>query len=476
MALKIGLSSYVSAGFVNPVRWDLKEDVSGIKIDQHIENGPHGQIYNFAWTDNIRDIAYRIEFYDVPGGVGLGNLIKSHVVTPSTGTIAFETDLELVVGGEGPYDPAINAHSVVIDILKGRDFYVQQRGIGQLLQTRDVEITHDDVNGGFAFTADDQNFNEGDIFIIKIVPQLIINPSGTVTGSSIYKDVVYVTADTTIEASDYGKLFIVDGAAAVVTLQLPAIADTIPKLPLFIESVGTSHINVIIKAAFGELITSSGDTSQTFILGRAEKGQIIRMTDTLFGFTDSIDIKRVGQLEFGYSVGVNRLWGDGTEYLSANYPRIIKAMNKMQMGTVLDYATWAMTTVINGVETPINKGKFALSGDGTHFKVPDWRNKSSRFERYSDGSNDDQRLSQGAGGYQTDMTGKHTHFIANNDSDDNLHPPSADNHLLKSSGYNGDFKYILQATPTMPTLIKTSDGGGTETRPENYSQIPLIII
>jgi len=468
MALKIGLSSYVSAGFVNPVIWRLKEDVSGVLIDDHQEMGPHGVVYNFDFSDNIRDIAYRIEFYDQPGGVGIGNLIKSHVVTPSTQTLTFDSDIELVVDGGETYDPVGGASSVIIPQLLGKDYYVMQRGIGQLLATRNIEVTDDTVNGGFALT--DGTFNADDIFVVKIRPQYVVNPPGSQAASSIYKAVELVTADRVLTSVDFGKLLIVEGVAAVITIELPLIATIIEKVSLFIRSMGATHINVIIKAATGETITATGAISQTMILGRAEEAEIINLGGVLYGFSDSQDIKRAGQLDWAYTVGLNRLWADGTEYNCADYPRIKKAMDALQVGQVLTYVQWASTVLIDGVAKEVYKGFFALSGDGTKFKVPDLRNRSIRALRYSDNTVDADRYGTKGGGYQHDQNKAHGHRVNTGGGAGSANPGRS---LVRQS-YNGD-TYGAEGTGTSSWGPYIEVVGGTEVRNINIGLVPQII-
>lgn len=478
MALKISISAFISGGYTNPVRWDLIETGTGVKIDDHTEAGPHGQVYAFSFVNNIRDIVYTIKLYDVPGGAGIGNLIKSHDVTVSTSTITFDSDLEIIVGGADPKDPVDqDTATPAIPELIGKEYYVQQRGIGQLLQTRNIEMVPDTVNGGFALTGGN-TFNEGDIFIVKIKPTYIGNPAGSQSPTSVYKDVVLITNDIVLSSSDFGKLFLVDGVLPVVTIQLPAVIGIVEKVPLWIESIGTNHVNVIIKAAALENITATAAASNTFILGRAEKGQVINLGGTLYGFTDSEDIKKAGQLDWGYYLGKNRLWANGSEYVIADYPRLKKGVDGMPAGSVVSYAVWAQSQVINGITIYPNKGKFAISNDGLSIKLPDWRNMSMRALRYSDNTADTERISQGSGGLQNQAVQKHQHFTINNHSDSTGNGLTALNYLTfqgEKAGI-GDFKYTLFASNDLPTLGLTSEGQGPETRGINYGLIPMIII
>lgn len=455
MALMISISSYISSGYTNPVIWRLYEAGSLVFVDDHQELPPHGQVYNFSFVNNIRDIVYRIDLYDQPGGVGVGNLIKSHNVTVSTSTLIVDADIETIVDGGQPEDPTGGAStSPIIPALVGKDFYVVQRGIGQLREVRDVE-TIDNLDGSYSLTGGN-TFNTQDTYVIKIRAQYVVNPPGS-QSISIYKDILLITTDTDLTSADFGKLLIVDGSTPVVTLQLPALATIIEKVSLFIESVGTSHINVVLKAAIGETITATGTTSNTFILSRGTKAELMKLGTTLYGFTDDNDIKCRGQIEWGYSVGLNRLWADGTEYLTANYPGLKKAMDNMQTGTVVTYTQWATNSY---------KGFFALSDDNTHFKVPDLRNK---FIRALNGTGTDaQRLTQGPGGAQAEMIGPHYHLTGTETDtvDGSQYRQGAVHHIR---GWNGG---VL--TTNFPASTASNDG--TENRPANIGLIPLIII
>lgn len=472
MALRIGISSFVSGGYTNPVVWRLYETGTGTFIDEHQEMGPHGVVYNFSFVNNIRDIVYTVKMYDQPGGVGVGILIKSHDITVSTSTVTFDADIETIVNGGQPEDPTSGTStSPAISALIGKDYYVVQRGIGQRRIERTPEVTIDNTIGTYTLLSG-ETFNPDDTWIIKVRPQFVINPPGS-QGLGAYKDVVLITGNTTLSGTDFGKLLIVDGNINVVTLQLPAIASIITKLSLWIESVGTTHINVVIKAAIGETITATGTTSNTFILGRATKAEIINLGGTLYGFTDDVDIKKRGQMEWGYYKGLNRLIADGTEYLTADYPGVKKAIDAMPAGEVVTYTVWNQSVsipyvfedtqagsdqIIENKTVSPNTGYFALSDDGTHFRVPDLRNKFIRALRFTNGFSDDERYTQMAGGYQIDQFKKHTHNVNT------------------SEGEAGVGKFTTGDGASEPTSVFTLGAGWSETRGENIGQIPLIII
>lgn len=471
MALKIGISSYVSGAYLNPIIWRLYETGTGVFIDDHQEMGPHGVVYNFDFVNNIRDIIYTVKMYEQPGGTGIGTLIKSEDISVTTSTITSDSDIETVVDNGGPNDPVSGAStSPPIASLVGKDFYVVQRSIGQRRVDVIPEITIN--NDGSYSLLSGETFNPEDTWIIKIRAQYVINPPGS-QGLGVYSDIVLITTDYSVTSSDFGKLLIIDGSSNVVTLQLPAIVDIISKLSLWIRSVGTNHINVVIKAATGETITATATTSNTFILGKATEAEIINLSGVLYGFTDDQDIRKVGQPEWGYYNSINRLIADGTEYNVADYPRLKKAIDAMPAGEVVTYTQWGSSQSViylieddqTGNDKPHGyktvypfKGFFALSDDSTKFKIPDLRN---RFIRALNGSVDSERITQGAGGYQIDSFLKHFHWMDNSNNVAGYGKPTTGN------------------DPTEGPWLETYGAGGAsglETRGENIGMFPLIII
>lgn len=83
-------------------------------------------------------------------------------------SLIFFKDIEIIVDGGEDYDPVDGTNSISIPILKGYNYDVIQRAIGQLRVEREPEITID-PEGGFSLTGDIK-FSNKDSFIIKIKP------------------------------------------------------------------------------------------------------------------------------------------------------------------------------------------------------------------------------------------------------------------------------------------------------------------
>ena len=138
-------------------------------------------------ADNFFGSKYdAIKLIDIRCNVNLENCMSSYqplelpVYPTAKGTLTFFEDIELIVDGGNTYDPIAGQSSVIIPDLLGFYFEVSGRVLGQLRQTRDMEMAIDTVNGGFSLT-NGYKFSTGDTYIISIRPTFI--PIGMATGT-----------------------------------------------------------------------------------------------------------------------------------------------------------------------------------------------------------------------------------------------------------------------------------------------------
>lgn len=407
MALAIKISSFISGGYTGDLmRWILKEDVSGAVIDTHEEPGPHGVIYNFSFSYNIRDIIYRIELYDVPPGGSVGNLIKSHVVSVTTQTLVIDPDIEIIVGRGTAVDPAAgDTRTPDIPALVGKTWRVVQRSIGPLLQTREPEVVNNNVDGYFSLT-DGATFNDSDVFFVEVFPGVVINPPGT-SGGGIYKSIELIDAERPIVAADMGKKLIIDGHAKVMTFDFPSKLDLPEKTPLFIENLATDdiNINIVMKAMDGgDVFKFNGTSNQKFILSRGDSCEIVRLGNDLYAFSNSYNIKYRGEIEYLLKLGIARIAADGTEYEQADFPGLMQyvdSLNPVQVKTT--FAEWNLTSVVDGITYYYNHGFYAKYG--TKIRVPNLLDMSQKA-LLNIGGADASRYENIAGGMQKQQVGQ----------------------------------------------------------------------
>lgn len=473
MALAIKLSSFISGGFTGDLmRWILKEDVSGATIDTHEEPGPHGVVYNFAFTYGIRDIIYRIELYDVPPGGTVGNLIKSHVLSVTTNTLVIDADIEIIVGRGTDVDPDdLDTETPEIPALVGKEISFYKRGVGQLLQFREPEISFDDTTGKISLLNGDE-FNLDDVYIIKVSPQIIVNPAGSV--GSLYKDIVVETVERNLVPADAGKKIIIDGTQKVLTFGFPEISTYPEKIPLFIENMAedNENINIVFKMLTpGEEFYFNGQHNADFIMSRGDKAEIIKVGVKVFAFSDSYFIKNRGKVELLYQQALNTIIADGTEYEQDDLPGLMKFVNSLNPAQVKDsYAEWNLTSVVDGTTYYYNRGFYAKYG--TKVRVPNLLGMSLRALLNMDGAGADiRRYTNYGGGLQRDSNRSHGHRVNTGGTGSGANPGKS---LIRQS-YNGD-GYGAQGTGTGTGGPYIEVSGESEANPINIGLVPTIIV
>lgn len=97
--------------------------------------------------------------------------LPTNIYPVSPMSLVFFKDIEIIVDGGEEFDPVSGTNSISIPVLKGYEYDVIQRAIGQLRVEREPEITID-PEGGFALTGGIKFSNE-DSFIIKIKPSFL---------------------------------------------------------------------------------------------------------------------------------------------------------------------------------------------------------------------------------------------------------------------------------------------------------------
>lgn len=485
MALSIKLSTFVDAGYTGQLmRWILTETGSGAQIDTHEEAGPHGQVYNFSFVNNIRDIVYTISLYAIPGGGGIGSLIKAHDVTVSTSTIIFDIDIEIIVGHGQPQDPAPDAFTTpAIARLIGREWKVWHRSRGQLLIDREPEYSRDTVLGTFTLLGG-QQFDVDDIYIVKFEIMYVVNPTGSVGGGG-YTGVELVTVDRLLVAGDFGKLLIINQELPVITLTLPPKADCPEKIPLFFQNMGNAglSINVIIKADGAETVMQSGFNDGQFILSRAQDARLIKLGVQFYGINASDEASRRGQVDFIPCPMINRLIADGSEYDADTLPGLLQSLSRFAVPSIkgsfvdwnagIDELLYILTSQSGDILGPVrnvkrNQTHYAIfmQGGVQKIRVP---NLQGKFIRGMYPGGDADRAFNTPFGHQSQAVPEHK-----------IVPKLGERGGVDNNASGGGFGYENnnpRSIPSYSVRIGGSDNNNRlDLRPDNVGMIAAIII
>jgi hypothetical protein len=320
--------------------------------------------------------------------------------------------------------PAIDAGTDTASIpqVAGKSFQLRRAGLGMMIP----EFLPDGVTpnpdaeyqilagGGFKLlkAGDLLQLNERfELVLYQLAP--LVGPGGT-SGLEFIKGSKVVNANISLADVDMNKVIhILDNPTTPLvpnTLTLPDI-DVVPEnsvIPINtdIDADGTA-IEHKIQTTGGQFIYMQG-IARTFIYIRpGETVWLYRDEDGWYVINDFGKIyDGIGKMDWVWKKGRNQLTLDGSLVLTADYPRLYEYAQTLGSSYVTD-VVWNTASVAIGagltarnVANPY-RGCFS-SGDGTHFRLPDFRNISVRGLKDFVGGADPERAINKAGVFQDD--------------------------------------------------------------------------
>jgi hypothetical protein len=446
----------------------------GAEVTRQAFAPPHTQ-RNVTFPD-LDPVMYRFFFWESADGVALDTLLGSADID---GSLAFDYVIEIfeiVVDGPGPNDPAAgtdeynNADLAGCELLTpgvtpaGPVITVFQRAVGPKLST-EVEAL---ATGGFKHINGDQFYN-GDVWIVfkysKILAPTVT--STTVWPADIETIVEAVTALTSVD--HFNKMLEIFSAHTVQTLAFPDLATVADKKYLIINTQRFTGNYLTLDMSAGGGLWFNGALLDVFWMPAGEeliltiKGGELRVVN----YTGAT--RRRGQIVSDYMVRPGTVQAIGTEYTKADMPGLYDWVEDLPGGAAVSFAQWASTQTINGTLVSPYKGCYAIDPGTEKIKVPDLRNRHTRYLKLAA---DTERVVNLPGGYQHEKVGyidlqvrdgfggSSTGSISNTGLSGQDNPgPFIDNDLAAGAGTE---KYIKSL--------------GLETRPSNVGLIPLITL
>lgn len=250
----------------NPFRFIMYEKTAPSVAVQTIDiPAPHTSTTRVVFS-GLNDVAHWARLYEFVGGV-LGAMLAEDDIQPNALGVTSETPLELRVGtgvldritpGVNNYDGTTQYPQYAGKVAKV-DYWVEQRGVGQLRDDEYVNNTDTGVTFGFKLSGS-ATFSDGDTYFIKWKPVVTINPASFPPAVvKLFRGIKVVTANTTINNTYTDNLIdVASSTAGTITLTLDALSN-IPELGLFhfVNNRGLQTAT-IIKAQPMELIYFNG--------------------------------------------------------------------------------------------------------------------------------------------------------------------------------------------------------------------------
>jgi hypothetical protein len=424
-----------------------------------------------TFTD-LNPVMHRIRYYQSTDGTTLGSLIGGLSIDA---TIYNEPGAEIITfevgAGRGAphYDPAPGVKVYSNPAMDGNVFTVSQEGYG-LLNPDDAVINPKDyepyAGGGFEFTTD-KEFAEGERYVI--VNFLTVSVAAQNVLSRPYEDLIELDADITFAIAYYNHFIRTDFAGSVGTITFPAHASVPNYTRLKLSTHGGNQNYLVLQFNGSETVKHFGEDLNTIYLAKGEEMELQWKGGVCFVVDYKGNYLNRGHVKMSYDnpTGKPFLYAhvDTGVLNKSDYPGLYEYIANLPVGVVItNLTTWNTSASVNGKTKYPNRSRYGIDTIAETFRVPHLANLGVRFLK-ADVSTDTERVNDIPGGYQDDMYLAHDHDYKRPRTD--TVGTQYEANRMRSDNSRG-----LWTGDT----VQTEESGGTETRMENFGQIPLIYL
>lgn len=435
-------------------------------------NAPHVP-GNFL-IEGLEPVMHMVKFFQTADGVTPGAQVAYIDVDAGLYNEASVEFYEFTVGsgldvGDGvhfaPADGTISYRNDKLASADVKGYTVNKPGYGELNSTIITKV----AGGGFDLI-DGSAFGQGEPYSLTVFKLLTTQATQTSTQNQ-FIGVKLFFDNINFDANHRNRLLVASLEIGIRSIFLPALNTIADNTVLHLNTHQTAH-GVTIALDGSDSISFLGFNRNALHIGIGEEIRIVFKGGVGYIVHYEGDYRRVGQRIWGDKQELNTLIRNGSEYLLADYPRLVEWMDSLGVGQVVSYATWASSQIVtvggNSITVYPYKDLFAISIDGLSFKVPDSRNRFNRALRFTDGTSDSERLVNVPGGGQGPQLLSHGHDISTTQSS-----ISGQVGADPARGTTTGSVNTRGAAGTSKTIGLT---GGSEERPENTGLIPLIVI
>jgi hypothetical protein len=413
------------------------------EVYNQIYDPPHPTVRNIV-IDGLNPVMHYFDFYETNDPMVQGTLLATFSIDVGLiSTTSFEF-IEFIVNGPGPNDPAADQPNYVNTDIDGADYMVTQRGIGPRSFEDEIQLL---PGGGFTLLNGETFVNQDRWFLT--VAKTIQVATNTVS-RGLFIDIEEVSADKTINATDYNKLLEMTGAGTIRTITFPLLG-SIPEDVIFGFNTHYSTVRyTAIQLQTGEVIRFRGEEKNIIWLGQNETLILEKKAGKLKTLSYEGDYSRLGEKVSSDIAPANSLPETGNWFSFADYPRFYyDYVAKIPMGQL---------SLVSDVNSNLNhaRQRFSIDSAGSKFWIPD---TGGYFERNVDpnGDVDAERTQKYTGSYQPALVGNHDHDYDDVHAEGYAGPPVSP---TAGSGANNPVTFSKKTKNTGINLGNTYDNRG----------------
>lgn len=371
--------------------------------------------------------------------------------------VRYEYEVDRGQSGDGWADPVQGDTGLRDTRLAGKEYWVQERGTGDLFTDEITDRTDD--GGGFDFAVFGKIMESGAKYVVYVITRVDLPGEDTSGGADNDDDIYIIESDQDFDPVTMGGRTIISNFAALVgTLtfgDLASLANSRAK----VQTHGGAQRNVILQLAPGNTVIFRGQNVNKITLGSGEEIEFLIRSNQMHILTHNTGHERLGMVDYAYTQLRNSLVCDGTLYALADYPRVGELLDALPAGSIVNQTTYDIAVAATAPETGNyypNRGKWMR--DGANFRTPDLRSLVMKGLTSTNGS-------EAAGRYERQAIMVHDHDLRGS---------------FGYGGYDGGGNTFFRIRNTTDGFDTTndvvSDAGGQQNIVNNIGFYPIVHI
>ncbi len=328
------------------------------------QESPPTQVFPQAVTMNVPNpVPHLVSIYSTPDA-SVGTLMSNFLYDPTYTSVEIRYAEQIVVGGIGPYDPAIGSTQINIPDAVGWTYWFERRANGGTQADGEYTVL---LTGGVELTRVGDTFGDGEIMFIHFYPK-ISTATPTFNYLNLYTDILPITSSTILDVTYTGKLLEITESTTSSLIAMPSLTD-IPDMKIFsFTTFMGNQKQSKITGAFKYMNQPMG----AIYMGAQESFTCIKKGDAYH-----VQILPKGMFDVGTyhytdskTLYPNRLYCDGASVLILDYPRLDNWLSLLSPGLV--YSTlsaknldglpakgmWVRDTVAGLIYLPDKRGMY----------------------------------------------------------------------------------------------------------------------
>jgi hypothetical protein len=328
----------------NKLRYIAREQTPpGFPVVVSMDENPKHTFPHNVTLNVPNPIPHIVSIYSTPDS-SQGILVAEFLYDPTYSQADIRPTDVIIVGGSGPYDPAVGSNTFTVTDLSKWNFTLERRANGG---TQIINNEYSVSGNTITLNRADDVFNQGEVLFIHYDPK-ISTATPVFNYLNLYSGFELVTESKTLDATYYKKIISIAAAGTNISVTMPPINDIPDFTSFFFETMEGNQKQSTLIAGGAAYFKYKGQNLPKIFPGQCESLTIVKITNNgtpEFRIVSDFDgMNNIGR--YFYSDDnvnyLNAVYLDGSSLPISDYPRLDWYLSLLSPGIV--FSTLAART------------------------------------------------------------------------------------------------------------------------------------